>query len=245
LIKIGPILAEKIKEDLPEFMGQFKLALNDQKARQEGALFFAEITQVGPTLYALWDQSFTPLCLNLKRDLTKLSTPSGPFLKALGKERKGELAIDGTAGFLKDSLFLYQCGFQVTAIEENPLLYLLAKEAISQAQLPINLYFSSSQKYFAENKINPKIIFLDPMFPPRKKKSLVGKEMQILEKLLGVPVTEDKSFNLLQSALKTKAERVIVKRPKRSEILLGKCKQSFEGKSIRYDLYIPQEWSRS
>ena len=85
------------------------------------------------------------------------------------------------------------------------------------------------------------VIYLDPMFPEKKKSSLPRKEMQIFKSLIGEPQNE---IQLLEVALSVAKDRVVVKRP-----LIGpaigseeskpkhRITHSFLGKAIRYDMY--------
>ena len=81
----------------------------------------------------------------------------------------------------------------------------------------------------------PQVIYLDPMFPQKKKSSLPRKEMVLFRSLVG---DDTDSEELLQIALKTAKERVVVKRPLKSAPILKEPQHSFEGNSVRYDLYL-------
>jgi 16S rRNA (guanine1516-N2)-methyltransferase len=82
----------------------------------------------------------------------------------------------------------------------------------------------------------PDVIYLDPMFPERKKSALVKKDMQILQRLLG---KEEKDAALLETALNCARERVVVKRPINAPCLTGaKPATSILSKKTRYDIYL-------
>ena len=88
-------------------------------------------------------------------------------------------------------------------------------------------------------------IYLDPMYPERKKSAAVKKDMQILHQLIGADTDSDK---LLTAALRAAQhgfiERVVVKRPISSEPLINPWQVSpthtHESKKTRYDVYVGQ-----
>jgi len=84
--------------------------------------------------------------------------------------------------------------------------------------------------------MHPDVVFLDPMFPLRKK-GAEGKPMKVVRQLVG---GDDDSSQLLDAALRVAGKRVIVKRPLHGEPLGEReADVTFEGKSMRYDVYLP------
>ncbi|HED33119.1 MAG TPA: 16S rRNA methyltransferase [Gammaproteobacteria bacterium] len=83
----------------------------------------------------------------------------------------------------------------------------------------------------------PDVIYLDPMYPEKKKSASVKKGMQILQTLLGSDTDTDK---VLDAALCKATERVVVKRPKGAPALSSEHTPtlSYESKATRYDVYI-------
>ena len=82
----------------------------------------------------------------------------------------------------------------------------------------------------------PDLILLDPMFPARQKSALIGKKLQLLQKL-EMPCASEEA--LLAAALGTGARRVIVKRPLKGPYLAGKKPDyAITGKAIRYDCFV-------
>ena len=79
------------------------------------------------------------------------------------------------------------------------------------------------------------VVYLDPMFPERKKSAKVKKEMQAFHGIVGGDQDAD---SLLALALKVANYRVVVKRPAGAKHLADKKPSySLEGKSTRYDIY--------
>jgi len=82
----------------------------------------------------------------------------------------------------------------------------------------------------------PDCIYLDPMFPPKRKKSaLAKKSMVLLRDLLGDD--EDKE-QLFAAAMQAAGKRVVVKSPDYADPLGSKPSASYAGKLMRYDVYL-------
>jgi 16S rRNA (guanine1516-N2)-methyltransferase len=82
----------------------------------------------------------------------------------------------------------------------------------------------------------PDVVYLDPMFPDRRKSSLVKKEMQILQLLLG---EEADAHQLLAPAIAAAQKRVVVKRPIRAGHLAGRVPDAVvKTPRHRFDLYL-------
>lgn len=81
----------------------------------------------------------------------------------------------------------------------------------------------------------PDVVYVDPMFPLRKKSAKVKKQMQAFHAIVG---TDPDADNLLANALTVARYRVVVKRPSGAGFLAEtKPNYSLEGKSTRYDIY--------
>ncbi len=197
--------------------------------------------------------------MELKGDYSKLLNRIKPnklnsesLIKAAKiKEQKDDLiAIDATAGLGEDSLLLAAYGFKVELFEKNSIIALLLEDTIERAKkIPelcnivsrMNVNFGDSSIEMPKLKINPDVILLDPMFPERKKKSLIKKKFQILH-LLEEPCNNEKK--LLDSAILAKPKKIIIKRPINAD-KLGDVKPSYsiKGDTIRYDcIYINNQF---
>jgi 16S rRNA (guanine1516-N2)-methyltransferase len=81
----------------------------------------------------------------------------------------------------------------------------------------------------------PDVVYVDPMFPLRKKSAKVKKQMQAFHAIVG---TDPDADQLLANALTVAKYRVVVKRPAGAGFLAEtKPNYSLEGKSTRYDIY--------
>jgi len=157
--------------------------------------------------------------------------------------------LDATAGLAKDS-FVFAClGCSVVMIERSPIVAELVKDGIARASLCHEFQDILKQgfKLFVNDALShinsisdddkPDVIYLDPMYPDKKKSASVKKNMQLLQKLLGHDLDTD---DVLNAALKKAGKRVVVKRPKGAPILNASCKPTlaYESKGTRYDTYI-------
>ncbi len=157
--------------------------------------------------------------------------------------------LDATAGLGKDSYVFACLGCPVTLIERSPVIAALTKDGIERADLNIEfgdiinngfiLHNCDALEYIQaiEKNKKPDVIYLDPMYPEKKKSASVKKNMQMLQKLLGHDTDTDK---VLIAALQKAGKRVVVKRPKGAPQLNIKQKPTlnYESKGTRYDVYV-------
>ena len=156
--------------------------------------------------------------------------------------------LDATAGLGKDSFVMACLGCNMTLVERSPVICQLVDDAIQRAQNDaefgsfikqgfklINAQATDYIKSLSEDEA-PNVIYLDPMYPERKKSAQVKKNMQILQKLLG---HDEDTGALINAALACAKKRVVVKRPKGAEVIGDrKPTVSIESKKTRYDVYV-------
>jgi 16S rRNA (guanine1516-N2)-methyltransferase len=81
----------------------------------------------------------------------------------------------------------------------------------------------------------PDVIYLDPMFPPKRRKSAaVRKELALLRRLAG---DDPDAHELFEVARRCARQRVVVKRPDHAAPLAPNPTVSYGGKLVRYDVY--------
>jgi len=160
--------------------------------------------------------------------------------------RKTRTVIDATAGWGQDSLAIFRMGYEVRCLERSPVMgELLADGFRRLAGLdwmrrlnlePPELVVGDAIAFLAELTLRPDCIYLDPMFPPKRKKSaLTRKSMALLHDLVGDDPDKEALF---AAAFKAAGKRVVVKSPDYAEPLGGKPSESFRGKLLRYDVYL-------
>lgn len=168
------------------------------------------------------------------------------LVRAMGlKKNTSPTLIDATTGLGRDSFLLASLGFNVTSLERSPIIFELLQDGLARAlQHPkANLIAQHLQLIHTDaiawlKQAPPaNIIYLDPMFPERKKSALVKKEMRFFHPIVGDDVDADL---LLQTALTCATQRVVVKRPRLAQALKSERKPSFvlTGSSSRFDIYL-------
>ncbi len=173
--------------------------------------------------------------------------------KAIGLKpgRNPPSVIDATAGLGRDAFVLANLGCSLTLLEQSPVVAELLQDGIERAGEDENfqqilkrgfkLINQNSIDYLEKLQDYPEVIYLDPMFPERKKTASVKKNMQLLQKLLG---HDEDSRTLLEIALNRASRRVVVKRPKGAPVLSEhKPDYQVESKKMRYDIYLVQRES--
>jgi 16S rRNA (guanine1516-N2)-methyltransferase len=169
---------------------------------------------------------------------------NGALAQALG--RKTKTIVDATTGWGQDSLHMFRMGYDLRCIERSPLMVELLADGFKRLaqvdwvinqQIPVpELIAGNAIEVLSNLKIKPECIYIDPMFPPKRKKSaLAKKSMTILRDLLGDD--EDKE-QLFEAALQAATKRVVVKSPNHAEPIAGNPNESFAGKLMRYDVYL-------
>lgn len=149
---------------------------------------------------------------------------------------------DATAGFGADAVHLAALGYAVVAIERSPIAGALARDGLRRARaqglLPDDnpaWLEGDARALLPALDPPPDTVYLDPMFPPKRKKSAaVRKEMQLL-RLLGAGA--DNAAALFATAQACARDRVVVKRPLDAEPLAPGPSAVYRGKLVRYDVY--------
>ncbi len=171
---------------------------------------------------------------------------TGALAQALG--RKTKTVVDATAGWGQDSLAMFRMGYEVQCIERSPIMAELLADGFDRlAKLdwmqqlnlsPPQLLVGNAIEILEQLPSKPDCIYLDPMFPPKRKKSALAKKaIMVLRDLVGDDEDKDQLF---ATAFKIAGKRVVVKSPDYAEPLGGKPSESFHGKLLRYDVYLTQ-----
>ena len=154
------------------------------------------------------------------------------------------VAVDATAGLGEDSFILAAGGFSVILCEYNPVIAALLRDALERAQADpdigefarrMELREGNSVEILAKLDCRPDIIYLDPMFPAKKKSGISTKKLQLFQKL-ETPCADEKA--LLDAAYAAVPRRIVVKRPVKGGPLAGrKAGYSIDCRNVRYDCY--------
>lgn len=182
---------------------------------------------------------------------------SQPLVRAMGKLKEGlPTILDATAGMGGDSFVIASQGFKVLMVERSVAVAALLEDALHRARTTLHtldmqeselftiisnmrLVNADSTDYLLSQKPTVDVIYMDPMYPEKKKNAATKKEMKALQTLVG---PDQDSENLLQAALETAHYRVVVKRPKNAPIIQLKNPLLVPSTEIvspntRYDIY--------
>ena len=125
-----------------------------------------------------------------------------------------------------------------TLVEDGIRRGLHGKDSTAILANFMNLVKSDAVLYMdhMDRETLPDVIYIDPMYPERKKSALVKKDMQVLQRLLG---KDENAAALLNTAIECAARRVVVKRPLHAPALSDiKPTTRISSKKTRYDVYI-------
>lgn len=167
--------------------------------------------------------------------------------KAIGLKSGVQVdVIDATAGLGRDAFVLASLGCNVTLVERSPVAAALLEDGLERAYLNLEigpwmqqrmqLHFASGYEYLQSHQTD--VVYLDPMFPHKKKSALVKKEMRVFQGVVGADLDAD---DLLEVALNAARYRVVVKRPDYAPFLKDKKpSMSIKTKKNRFDVYVKQ-----
>lgn len=159
--------------------------------------------------------------------------------------------IDATGGLGRDSFLLAAAGHQVCIFECQPVIAALLADGLARAGThPETAKITQRIRLIAKNAVNAleavkaggqegqgvDVVYLDPMFPERRKSALVKKELQLLQLLAHLDSAPEQ---LLTAALQVATHRVVVKRPVKAPFLADCApSHSLSGKTVRFDVYL-------
>ena len=156
---------------------------------------------------------------------------------------------DGTGGLGRDAFVLASLGLAVNVFEQHPAVACLladglrraaADEETAEIAARITLHHGNTcalMPALAAAEGRPDVVYLDPMYPERKKAAAVKKEMAYFHGLVGAAQDE---AALLAAARAVAKKRVVVKRPRLGDFLAqAEPAYQYAGKSTRFDVYLP------
>ena len=179
-----------------------------------------------------------------------------------GKGGKGGASlniVDATGGLGRDSFLLAAAGHRVSIFERQPVIAALLADGLARAAAHLETAeicqrirltvgdAVSALEVMRKTGLGEKgedcgeeegvdVVYLDPMFPERRKSALVKKELQLIQ-LLAQP--DSAPEKLLAAALEVARQRVVVKRPLKAPFLTDRSpSHSLTGKTVRFDVYL-------
>ena len=168
--------------------------------------------------------------------------------RAIGlRKHPHPVVVDATAGLGRDAFVLATLGCRVTMLERSAVIAALLRDGLQHAQdvddeavrdivQRMQLVHADAISWLQSNSSVADVIYLDPMFPGRKKSAQVKKEMRFFQDIVG---GDQDAGELLYAALDAAGRRVVIKRPVRSGYLAERRPDfSITGKTTRYDIYL-------
>lgn len=154
-----------------------------------------------------------------------------PLARAAGlKHGATPTVADATAGLGRDAFVLAGLGCAVCLVERSPVIAALLRDGLRRAAADpdigpwlterCHLIVADGRDYLCGLAADqrPEVVYLDPMYPQRRKAALAGKDMRLLRQLAG---DDDDAPALLAVALTCAQRRVVVKRPRHAPPLAG------------------------
>lgn len=169
--------------------------------------------------------------------------------KAVGlKGGANPTVLDATGGLGRDAFVLASLGCRVTLLERSPVVAALLEDGVRRAMADAEIGSWVAERLLlihtdaviwmeglAEEAF-PDVVYLDPMFPHRRKSAQVKKEMALFQQLVG---SDEDADRLLPAALRVARKRVVVKRPDYAPVLGGmKPTMAITSKKHRFDVYV-------
>lgn len=179
---------------------------------------------------------------NLQYRIKNTSIKKEDLARAMGlKGQTHPKIIDTTGGLACDSFIIASLGFHIEILERSPIIHALLKNALERAKdhpviHRLHLQHTDAITWLKQTE-KPDIIYLDPMFPERKKTALSKQNMLIFHDIVG---DDADASALLTTALSCATRRVVVKRPRLAAIIPAARVPSFslKGSSSRFDVYL-------
>lgn len=155
-------------------------------------------------------------------------------------------AFDATAGLGEDAFLLAAAGFMVTMCEHDQVIAALLRDALQRAEKDerlrdvasrMQLIEADSVEVLRSQAVSPDVVYLDPMFPEKRKRSATNKKLQLFQ-MLERPCMDEEA--LVRAALEAHPRKVVIKRPLKGPHLGGITpSSSLAGKVVRYDIVVP------
>ncbi len=163
-------------------------------------------------------------------------------VRACRGKRGGLTLLDPFAGFCVDAYTLAGQGFAVDAVEHHPLIWLMSRQ-LTAGQEAIRLRRADGLAVLSQATTMGQrwsVVYLDPMFPQRRKSALPGLAAQLLQQVVGQ--TPDPDLPHCIDLGLSCADRVVLKRrlkDPRVETKQGvRAAHQVRGRAVRFDIYV-------
>lgn len=170
-----------------------------------------------------------------------------PLARAVGlKHGANPSVVDATGGLGRDAFVLATLGCTLRVVERSAVIAALLHNGLQRAHADaatapvvarMQLIESDARNYLVGlvGDTCPDVIYLDPMYPERRKTALVKKEMRVLR---AVTHGDFDAAELLDVARATARQRVVVKRPQTAAPLRDDVSMTIASENTRFDVYL-------
>ncbi|MFK7914053.1 MAG: class I SAM-dependent methyltransferase [Pseudomonadales bacterium] len=184
-------------------------------------------------------------------DIQRRAVRQSELAKACGLATGGRpTVLDGTGGWGLDALCLARLGASVTIVERLPPMWALIRDLLEcSGATDVALHCADLWEWLPRQSQRFDVIYLDPMFAPRKKSAAPNKRLQYLADLVRAleplataagntdPVQETQRW--LQQCRQVASKRIVIKRRRHDPPLAVAPTWQIKGRSVRYDVFDP------
>jgi len=164
--------------------------------------------------------------------------------RSIGIDKYAELKVlDAMAGFGVDAMVMLGLGCQVQLIERSVIMCVLLHDTLDRFKLTHHIGDTSLDcgdvvAFLGALSGPPQfdVIYLDPMFPQRKKNALPNRRAQLLSRLVTRTESEQSVIHLVELSRQHAGMRVVLKRRRTDPVAL-KPDWQISARSVRYDVY--------
>lgn len=170
-----------------------------------------------------------------------------PIASAVGLRSGTKRVFDATAGLGQDAFLLAALGCTVTAAERCAVLVAMLHDGLARGRAygdqalkaildRITVVQGDARELLPAlaDAERPDVVYLDPMYAPRRKAVAVRKEMRVCRMLVG---DDADAAELLRVAVRVARRRVVVKRHRLAPPLAPAPTALRVGTTVRYDVY--------
>ena len=193
----------------------------------------------GPRLRLCCGPDVRGVCLT-PDEVARRADPHGALARACrASPQHRPLVVDATAGLGMDTLTLASLGCEVIAFERIPALWAMLDDYVEcEAVSNVSARCEDAFRWLAASTTQQPCcdtLYLDPMFPPRRKTALPNKAMQYVRAVVAEHGLAPTAWDV-QALCRCARERVVLKR-RRKDPAMAAPDWQIHARTVRYDIY--------
>jgi 16S rRNA (guanine1516-N2)-methyltransferase len=154
--------------------------------------------------------------------------------------------VDGTGGLGTDAWLLASAGGEVTVVEQHPVLQVLLQDRVAARRGAGSGDPRRASRWRPGDTraciatLAPEVLYLDPMYAPRRKQALGDRRLRLVAALLAADGTRgDDAVGLVRAGLAAGIGRVVLKCPLRARLdAVPVPNHTLAGRSTRFDVWV-------